>query len=66
LKAGFKRYGGGRIPASYLPEKIDIKVPGGEFILRIPMADELCSAGEEDVVWRGVVEHGADLVSWDI
>ncbi|KAI5449126.1 hypothetical protein NCC49_005308 [Naganishia albida] len=28
LKAGFKRYGGGRIPATYLPEKIDIKVPG--------------------------------------
>ncbi|KAJ9120587.1 hypothetical protein QFC22_002516 [Naganishia vaughanmartiniae] len=28
LKAGFARYGGGRIPPSYLPAKIDIDVPG--------------------------------------
>ncbi|KAJ9105533.1 hypothetical protein QFC21_001904 [Naganishia friedmannii] len=30
LKAGFTRYGGGRIPTSHLPKKIDIDVPGGE------------------------------------
>ena len=31
LKAGFERYGNGRIPRDYVPEKIDIKVPGGMF-----------------------------------
>jgi hypothetical protein len=37
LKAGFARYGGGRIPASYLPKKIDIDVPGGEMAQSRPV-----------------------------
>jgi hypothetical protein len=78
LKAGFERYGDGRIPTSYLPEKIDLKVPGGESLFkslkRHADTDCCCSDAVDGRAesfrarsgYRGTSLHLGDLIDTDI